>query len=40
MYNDQNIVTAGICVGSIPESKPIQPKYTGGDDKKACTMLL
>ena len=35
MHNDQNVVTDGICVGPIPESKPIQYKCTRGDDKKS-----
>ena len=34
MHNDQNIVTAGMCVGLIPESEPIQSKNTRGGDKK------
>ena len=40
MHNNQNVVTAGICVGPILESKPIQSKCTRGGDKKACTTLL
>ena len=34
MHNNQNVVTAGMCVGPIPESEPIQSKYTRGGDKK------
>ena len=35
MHNDQNVVTAGMCVCLIPESEPIQSKYTRGGDKKS-----